>query len=100
MASIDGVWNVVIRTPMGPQEFVLNLKSDGDSFSGDASGELGSAPIDGGKVDGDTATWSMKLSKPMPMTLKVRVTVSEYEVEGVVDAGMMGVMPLSGARQD
>jgi hypothetical protein len=100
MARVDGAWNCVARTPMGAQEFMLVVKSDGDSFSGEVSGALGSMDIENGVVDGDTLTWSMEITSPFPMKLSVRATVDEDELQGIVDAGIMGAMPLSGARND
>ena len=90
---------MVIRTPMGEQAFLLVLESDEMGFGGTASGELGSVEIEGGELEGDSATWSMKVRKPFPMTLTARATIKDDTVEGSVDAGMMGLMPLSGTRR-
>ena len=99
MAMIDGDWDVVIRTSMGPQAFRLSLVSSGDGFSGDASGELGSTVIEGGRIDGDRVCWPFALTKPFPMTLTVEAVVTGDTIEGSVDAGFMGKMPLNGSRR-
>ena len=99
MTMVDGDWDVVIRTPMGDQAVQLSLMGTGNSFSGTASGEIGSVDIEGGQIDGNVATWSMKVKMPFPVTLTGRVTISGDSVEGTVDAGMMGLMPLSGTRR-
>lgn len=98
-ANVDGDWDVVIKTPMGDQAFLLSLVSDGDIFSGHASGELGSTEIEGGRIDGDVVSWPFLLTKPFPMKLSVRATVSGGSIAGSVDAGFMGMMPLSGSRR-
>jgi hypothetical protein len=99
MANVDGQWACVTRTPMGPQESVLTIKSDGASFSGSNNGALGSIEIEGGQVDGDTLTWEMELSSPFPMKLSARATVSGDTIQGIVDAGVMGAMPMNGTRK-
>lgn len=99
MSNVDGQWACVTRTPMGPQESVLTIKTDGASFSGSNVGTLGSMDIDGGKVDGDTLTWEMELSSPFPMKLSARAVVSGDTIQGTIDAGAMGAMPMNGTRK-
>ena len=98
MAEIDGEWNVVIRTPMGAQAGVIAVSREGSGFSGRITGDLGSLDFSDGVIDGDSVRWSMSLMKPMPMKLSVRATVSGDTIEGTVDAGFMGAMPLNGTR--
>lgn len=99
MANVDGQWDCVTRTPMGPQESVLTIKSDGGNFSGSNVGPLGSIDIEGGTVDGDTLIWTMDISVPFPMTLSARATVSGDTIQGTIDAGAMGAMPMNGTRK-
>ncbi len=84
---------------MGPQESVLTIVRDGDSFTGNNSGMLGDMPITDGTVDGDTLRWTMKITNPFPITLAARATVSGDVIEGMVDAGAMGTMPMNGKRK-
>lgn len=99
MANVDGQWECVTRTPMGAQESVLTIRSDGTSFSGSNVGALGSIDIEDGKVDGDTLTWEMEITTPFPMKLTARATVTGDTIQGTIDAGAMGAMPMSGTRK-
>lgn len=99
MAKIDGEWNCVTRTPMGEQESVLTVRSSGNSFTGSNVGPLGGVDIADGVIDGDTLTWTMELTSPFPMKLAGRATVNGDTLQGTVDAGAMGAMPLSGTRK-
>jgi len=99
MANVDGQWECVTRTPMGPQDSVLTIVSNGASFSGSNVGPLGSIDIEGGTVDGDTLTWEMEITTPFPMKLSARATVNGDTIQGTVDAGAMGAMPMSGTRK-
>ena len=66
MASIDGDWDVTIKSPMGDQKAVLTVKSDGGTFAGKMSGGLGTMDIANGTVDGNTLSWGMDITVPMP----------------------------------
>ncbi|WP_420606839.1 hypothetical protein [Novosphingopyxis sp.] len=98
MANVDGTWAVAVKTPMGDQKSDLTVKSDGDSFTGSMSGAMGSNDVSG-KVDGDTLTWSMDITSPMPMTLDNKATVDGDSMTGTVKAGAFGDMPLTGERK-
>ncbi len=98
MADVDGKWNCTVESRMGAQEFVLTVASNGDSFRGSDEGEIGSKQIPEGSVDGDTLSWTMQISKPMPVTLTCKATVSGDSLEGKVKAGIFGSFPITGTR--
>ena len=98
MADVDGKWNCIVDSPMGEQEFVLTVNSSGDSFSGSAEGNIGSKQIPEGVVDGDDLAWTMQISKPMPVTLTCKASVSGDVLEGKVKAGIFGSFPIRGTR--
>ena len=98
MAAVDGVWDTVVKSPLGDQKSTLTVKSDGDSFTGSNSGAMGSVDITDGKVDGNTLTWTMKMTVPMPMTLDCSATIDGDSITGSVGAGAFGSFPMSGAR--
>lgn len=98
MAAVDGKWDTVAKTPMGDQKATLSVTSAGDSFTGDYSGMLGSVPIANGKVDGNTLSWSLAITMPMPMTLTCQATIDGDALTGTVTAGAFGSFPLTGTR--
>ena len=98
MANVDGAWNVVVKSPLGDQQSVLTIASDGSAFTGNMSGAMGSLDVEDGKVDGDTLTWKMSLKVPMPMTLDCQATVDGDAITGSAGAGAFGSFPLSGTR--
>ena len=99
MAAVDGDWDVTIKSPMGDQKSVLTVTSDGGSFSGKVAGAMGSMDIKDGTVDGNTLTWKMDMTVPMPMTLEGTATVDGDNISGDVKAGAFGSMGLSGCRK-
>jgi len=99
MAAVDGDWDVTVKSPMGDQKSVLTINSDGNSFTGKMAGSLGSMDITGGSVDGNTLSWKMDMTVPMPMTLDCTATIDGDSLTGEVKAGAFGTMPVSGTRK-
>ena len=99
MAAVDGDWDVTIKSPMGDQKSVFTVTSDGSSFSGKVAGALGSMDVKDGTVDGNTLTWKMDMTVPMPMTLDGTATVDGDNISGEVKAGAFGSMAMSGCRK-
>ncbi len=96
--SVDGVYETVVKSPLGDQKATLTVKSDGDSWSGSQAGAMGTAEITGGKVDGNTISWTMNVSVPMPMSLDCTATIDGDSVTGSVKAGAFGSFPMTGTR--
>lgn len=99
MAAVDGDWEVTVKSPMGDQKSVLTINSNGDSFTGKMQGSLGSMDIANGSVSGNTLSWKMDMTVPMPMTLDCTATVDGDSISGEVKAGAFGSMPVSGTRK-
>jgi hypothetical protein len=96
--ALDGVYETVVKSPLGDQKATLTVKTDGDSWSGSQAGAMGTAEITGGKVDGNTLTWTMNVSVPMPMSLDCTATIDGDTVTGSVKAGAFGSFPMTGKR--
>ncbi len=98
MANVDGSWDTVTRSPMGDQQATLTITSEGDSFTGSYSGAMGTTEIKDGRVAGDTLTWTLDITVPMPMTLTCEATVHGDAMTGTVTAGAFGSFPMTGTR--
>ena len=84
---------------MGDQNGTLTVNDNGDgTFTGNMANAMGSMDIEGGKVDGNTLSWSMQMTSPMPMTLECEATIEGDSLTGNVNAGAFGAMPLSGQK--
>ena len=89
--SFDGKYNVTIQTPMGAQTGVLDLKQSGDDLTGSMESSGGdTAEVKNGKVNGDSATWEVDITSPMPMTLSFDGTKSGDNIGGSVTLGAFG----------
>ena len=96
--SVDGKWNVVVKSPMGDQKSVLTFKAEGTTLTGTAEAQGNSQAIQNGKIDGNAISWSVSITTPMPMTLEFSGTVDGNKISGNVKAGAFGSFPWSGER--
>ena len=96
--AVDGIYNIVINSPMGAQKIKLTLKTEGSTLTGTQEGAQGSAALENGKVDGNNVSWSTKITSPMPMTLETTGVVDGDKISGNVKAGAFGSFPFSGER--
>lgn len=96
--SVAGSYDCVLKSPMGDQKSVMTVNVDGDSWTGSNVGAQGSIDITDGKVDGNTLTWSMSITTPMPMKLEGTATVDGDSITGSVKAGAFGSFPMTGTR--
>lgn len=96
--SIDGTWNLTIETPMGAQQSKLEAQTAGATLTGVQTAADNSGAIEDGVVDGEEASWSIKISSPMPMTLEFKGKVDGDAISGSVKLGMFGSSTFSGVR--
>jgi len=97
--SIDGSYDCVTKSPMGDQASVVTIVTNGDAFTGTNEGAMGSMELEDGKIDGDTLTWVMNMTVPMPMKLEGTATVVDGVLTGSVNAGAFGEMAMSGTKK-
>ncbi len=97
--SIDGSYDCVTKSPMGDQASVVTIVTNGDTFTGTNEGAMGSMELEDGKIDGDTLTWVMNMTVPMPMKLEGTATVVDGVLTGSVNAGAFGEMAMSGTKK-
>jgi len=110
--SVDNVWEITIKSPVGDQHSTLVLKSSGSAVKGHViNKEHGNQQVLEGRVEnGDTLTWKCKLTKPVPLTLTYTAQVDkDQRIGGKVVGTLMGktVMdskfsgtPVFGAKAD
>ncbi|WP_306252966.1 hypothetical protein [Parvularcula sp. IMCC14364] len=96
MAEFNGSWNIEINTPMGKQEGVLVLNQSGGDLSGSMAQGGDSTDIENGSVADDQASWDVKVSKPMPLTLGFTAHLDGDNIGGKVKLGAFGEADFSG----
>ena len=98
--AVAGTYECLTKTPMGDQtsSFSVVPSADGTSFTGTNAGPLGSLEVENGKIDGNTLTWTMQMTVPMPLSLNATATIDGDTLTGTINAGAFGDMPMSGKR--
>jgi len=96
--AVDGKWEIVINSPMGAQKATLDLATNGTTLTGTQQAAQGSGPLENGTVNGNTLSWSAKISSPMPLTLDFTGNVDGDKLSGSVKAGAFGSFPFTGNR--
>ncbi|HEY8594994.1 MAG TPA: hypothetical protein VIL84_07095 [Devosiaceae bacterium] len=75
--SIDGTYKVSVKTPVGPQEGILVLITDGTSLSGTLDNPKGKSEFSDGTVSGNEVRFTTRIRTPLGR-LKAEIT-------GIVD---------------
>ena len=96
--AVDGKWEIVINSPLGAQKAALDIATSGNILTGTQTAQQGSGPLENGKVDGNSLSWSAKITTPLPLTLDFTGTVDGDKLSGSVKAGSFGSFPFSGNR--
>lgn len=91
-------WQCTLQTPAGPQEMTVQLVREGGTLTGRIDGSMGGEPIGDGKIAGDQLSFTMKVSKPMALTLSFDVKVEGNQMAGKVLFGSFGSGTLAGKR--
>jgi cytochrome P450 len=92
------VWKITLQTPAGPQTFNAQFVREGGSFSGRLDSDMGSEEVTGGKIAGDTLSWTMAVKKPMPIKLEFEAKIDGDRMSGHAKLGMFGKSKLAGER--
>lgn len=91
--SVDNVWDLTIKSPVGDQFSGLVLKSSSGAVKGHVlNKEHGNQQVLEGRVEkGDTLVWKCKLTKPVPLTLTYTAQVDkDQKIQGKVVGTLMG----------
>ncbi|RZJ98097.1 MAG: xanthine dehydrogenase family protein molybdopterin-binding subunit [Novosphingobium sp.] len=96
--AVDGNWNVVMKPPVGPEQtMVATFHTDGGTLTGKLDAPEGAQEF-AGTVDGNRLKWEMKVTQPMPITLKYDLTVEGDTLSGTAKLGMFGKAKVQGTR--
>jgi hypothetical protein len=96
--AADGNWNLVISTPMGERRGTLSLKADGATLKGTQAAEGDTTEIFDGTVNGNTVSWKVAITNPMPLTLEFSGKVDGNALNGDVMLGSFGSSSFTGTR--
>lgn len=98
--SADGSWEFIIDSPIGKQSLWVDMTEDGERLAGKcrADGQVIDPDIIDGKVDRDLVSFKVKSRKPVPLTMKLTLTMNGDTMTGKAKPGMFGTFPVTGKR--
>jgi cytochrome P450 len=91
-------WKMTLKTPMGPQDMVMQIVRQDDIFTGRIESPMGSEPINNGKIQGDGLTWTMDVKKPTAIKVSFDVKIQGDTMTGHAKLGIFGKAAVNGQR--
>ncbi|MGY0499309.1 hypothetical protein ACWZHB_12540 [Nocardia sp. FBN12] len=95
--SVEGTWDITLRAQQGNRPARLHLVG-GDNPSGTMASDEGTAELRDYAVDGNTATWKVGITVPMPLTLAFTATVDGDTISGKAKVTAFIKIPFDGVR--
>jgi hypothetical protein len=96
--SADGTWEITVKTPLGAQKSTLVLATEGDTLTGEQSGNGDSGPIYAGTIEGDSVSWKVDVTKPFSLSIEFTATIEGDAISGKAKAPGFPGMSFSGSR--
>lgn len=93
----DGMWQMTLATPMGPQDMKGQFVTAGETLTGTLFSDMGDQEFSG-TVSGNVLKWEMKVKKPVALTLKYELHIEGDQLTGKVKMGFFGNAKVTGAR--
>ena len=92
MASdLDGTWKATAEGPQGSMERTFTFKTDGAKVTGETTSQMmGKSPINDGKLDGDTVTFTINIDfggNQMKVEYKGKVSGKEMKLTAQLAGG-------------
>ncbi|MFF4778026.1 hypothetical protein ACFY05_34885 [Microtetraspora fusca] len=98
--SVEGTWDLTVRTPIGTMDAVLDLRvQDGGTLYGTATGAGEAVELREVALDGDRLTWEQSITRPLRLNLAFDVTVHGDSMAGTSKAGRLPSSTVTGRRR-
>ncbi len=97
--SVEGFWKLVVATPLGKRQTVLELYTEGGVLKGISHGEKEKLTLQDLEWADGTLSWHQSITKPMRMVLVFEVQVNGDEMTGTAKGGPMPPSKVSGKRE-
>lgn len=86
--DVTGKWVGSVETPNGPLELTYDFKVEGETLTGTVSSQMGSLPLNKGKVAGDTLTYEVTVeAATITHEAKLNTAGDEITVKATGDWG-------------
>lgn len=96
--TFDGRWAIVIATPIGRQDVVLDMVDRDGAVSGTATQGSETVPLLDPAIGGNRMTWSQKITRPMALTIRFDVVRDGDKLAGKAKPGILPASAVTGTR--
>ena len=96
--SFEGTWDLTVNSPMGAKAFRIEVRREGAGITGTASMGDDTSPLLDPVVEDGHLKWSVKITRPMNITLAFDVTTDGSTLSGCAKAGFMTLPEVTGVR--
>jgi hypothetical protein len=97
--TIEGTWDLTIATPIGRIKPVIDLRYDGEQFTGVAHGTGEQVSLHDIVVDGNHLSWTQSVTKPLRLNLAFTVAIDGDMLTGASKAGRLPAAKVTGRRR-
>lgn len=97
--TVEGIWDLVIATPIGRIKPVIDLRYDSERLTGVAYGAGEQVPLRDIVVEGNQVTWNQSVTKPLRLNLAFTVTIDGDVLSGTSKAGRLPSSKVTGQRR-
>jgi hypothetical protein len=96
--AIDGVYDVILKTPMGDQKATITLKANGDKLTGTTESSMSGKNEITGKVNSNQVEWIEIAKTPMgPVKLEIKAAIDGDTFKGAAKSPF-GPVAMEGKR--
>ncbi|WP_372630562.1 DJ-1/PfpI family protein [Cohnella sp.] len=97
-AAVAGTWEIVLSTPIGKLDVVLEIEEKGGRLEGTAKQGEERADLIDLEARGNRLTWMQSVTKPLRLNLKFDARVDGDEMTGTAKAGLLPASKFAGTR--
>jgi hypothetical protein len=97
--SLEGKWNLVIKTPFGQQKMIADIAQQAEGLGGTLANDKGPAPLKTARVEADEAWFEGTVKTPFgDLNLAFHGVIQENKIFGKVKT-TFGMSDFSGTRE-
>jgi hypothetical protein len=97
--TLEGKWNLVIKTPFGKQKVSADLIKEAEAYTGTLTNEKGPVPITAAKLEGYEARFEGTVKTPMgDLKLSFHGVIQDQKIFGKCKT-TFGTSDFSGERE-
>jgi hypothetical protein len=96
--TIEGTWNLEIKTPIGKQHATVEFERTDDQLTGRAVGTEETVPLRDITVEGNRVSWKQSITRPLRLNLVFEVNIDRDTLVGTSKAGRLPSSKVTGHR--